>query len=58
MDPVLFPAHHGFWRIFVVWYERHRQRRRLTELDDFMLRDIGVDRATAGQEARKPFWQA
>lgn len=38
------------------WQERVRDRRRLATLDDQMLRDIGVDRATAIHEAAKPFW--
>jgi len=38
------------------WRERSLQRRRLAELDDRMLRDIGFDRAAALEEASKPFW--
>lgn len=34
---------------------RH-QRMRLDELDDYLLRDIGVDRSTARAEARRAFW--
>lgn len=34
---------------------RH-QRLRLDELDDHLLRDIGVDRRTAYYEAHRPFW--
>lgn len=34
----------------------HRQRLLLEELDDHMLEDIGIDRATAHREARRPFW--
>jgi len=40
-----------------LWCERAGQRRRLMELDDRMLRDIGVDPATAYQEYIKPFWR-
>lgn len=39
-----------------LWYERHQQRRQLARLDDRLLRDIGVDRATAELEISKPFW--
>lgn len=39
------------------WLERARSRRQLAELDDRMLADIGVDRATARSEADRPFWQ-
>jgi uncharacterized protein YjiS (DUF1127 family) len=40
-----------------LWYERHRQRRHLARLDDRLLRDIGIDRATAELEISKPFWR-
>ncbi len=40
------------------WQDRARQRYRLAELDDRMLADIGLGRATAANEAAKPFWQA
>jgi uncharacterized protein YjiS (DUF1127 family) len=38
-------------------YDRQLQRRRLLELDDRMLSDIGVSREQAETEGRKPFWQ-
>ncbi|MCZ4351064.1 DUF1127 domain-containing protein [Roseovarius aestuarii] len=34
----------------------HRSRRALAELDDAALLDIGVTRAQADAEARRPFW--
>ena len=39
------------------WLERPRQRRNLVDLPDHPLRDIGIDRIEALQEARKPFWR-
>jgi uncharacterized protein YjiS (DUF1127 family) len=36
--------------------ERRRQRQALSELDDHHLKDIGLSRAEALAEARKPFW--
>lgn len=39
------------------WRERARQRRALLALDDRLLRDIGVGRAEAEEEARRAFWQ-
>jgi len=33
-----------------------RSRRQLAQLDERMLRDIGLDRATARFEANKSFW--
>lgn len=41
------------WR----WHERWLQRRALEELTADRLRDIGVTRAQAVAEARKPFWR-
>lgn len=38
------------------WRERARSRHHLAGLDDYMLRDIGVDRASAAAEADKAFW--
>ncbi len=40
------------------WLQCSRQRRALAELDDRMLRDIGVTRSQARREAAKPFWSA
>ncbi len=40
-----------------LWRERARTRRRLLTLDDRLLRDIGISRAEAWQEASKPFWK-
>ena len=36
--------------------EVRKSRRQLAELDDRLLRDIGLDRATARLEATKGFW--
>lgn len=41
-----------------LWYERSRQRRYLARLDERLLRDIGLDRATAELEISKPFWRS
>ena len=45
-------------KVMLVWRERARQRRALTSLDDHLLRDVGLSRAEAVREARKPFWRA
>jgi uncharacterized protein YjiS (DUF1127 family) len=42
----------------LTWLERSRQRRRLGELSDHMLRDIGLTRADAWSETEKPFWRS
>ena len=47
---------HHVLAALLAWGERRRQRLWLQELDDWMLRDIGVTRADADGEARKPFW--
>lgn len=44
-------------RRVVFWMELAESRRRLRQLDERMLRDIGVDRADAEREARRPFWE-
>ena len=36
--------------------ELRKSRRQLSELDDRLLRDIGLDRGTARYEAGKGFW--
>jgi uncharacterized protein YjiS (DUF1127 family) len=44
----------------LLWIARSRQRRRLGELadlNDYLLRDIGVSREEALREAAKPFWR-
>ena len=38
------------------WHELARQRRALAALDDHMLKDIGLIRADARQEADRRFW--
>lgn len=37
-------------------WRRYRSRTMLAQLDDYMLKDIGVTRAEAQFEAGKPFW--
>jgi uncharacterized protein YjiS (DUF1127 family) len=39
------------------WQDRRAGRRLLMTLDDRALRDISLDRATADEEYRKPFWR-
>lgn len=49
---------HSLWRLAAAeWRARIRSRRSLTQLDERMLRDIGIDRARVWQETRKWFWQ-
>lgn len=39
------------------WLARIRQRRSLASLNDDLLRDLGLSRADADAESRKPFWR-
>jgi uncharacterized protein YjiS (DUF1127 family) len=48
----------GLVLALLAWQERAEQRYRLAELDDAMLKDLGLHRADVEQEMRKPFWQA
>lgn len=47
----------GVLDVLLTWNERLRQRRELLELDDHLLKDIGVTRVDAEWEGRKPFWR-
>ncbi|SDD93471.1 DUF1127 domain-containing protein [Rhodospira trueperi] len=47
----------GMARLIATWHRRSRSRAQLRTIDDRLLRDIGLDRATANDEARKPFWR-
>ncbi len=46
----------GFDRL-LLWTERSEQRHQLAELNDHMLRDIGLSRADVMAETTKLFWQ-
>ena len=41
----------------LTWQERAAERAHLASLDDHRLKDIGLSRAQADLEARKPFWR-
>jgi uncharacterized protein YjiS (DUF1127 family) len=50
----------GWFYILRFWIGRSRQRRRLgelAELDNYLLKDIGVSQDEAFREAAKPFWR-
>ncbi len=48
----------GLLNMLLAWRERARSRHQLAGLDDYMLRDIGVDRASAAAESDKAFWNS
>jgi uncharacterized protein YjiS (DUF1127 family) len=41
----------------VAWTQRTHERRQLLELDDRMLKDIGLNRGDVERECAKPFWR-
>ncbi|MBZ9672185.1 DUF1127 domain-containing protein [Mesorhizobium sp. B2-1-8] len=45
-------------RLLARWYDRHLQRRDLCEIDDHLLRDLGLTRQDVRRECAKSFWQA
>ncbi|MGF0538404.1 DUF1127 domain-containing protein [Agrobacterium sp. ES01] len=48
---------HGVRLLLVFWPRKARSRLALRELDDHLLRDIGLSRTQAKREAEKPFWR-
>lgn len=54
-EPVQRRAIFPLWRLYL---QRYRTRRSLLQLDDAQLADIGLSRAQAMKEGRKPFWRA
>jgi uncharacterized protein YjiS (DUF1127 family) len=40
----------------MTWETRYRTRKSLRDLDDHVLKDIGLSRAEAQKEAARPFW--
>ena len=73
MSPATLPAHGGgtkgarsnsaLWRaigLLKCWRERMRSRqqvRRLCDLDDHLLQDIGLTRTALLSEVTRPFWR-
>ncbi|MEL6839846.1 MAG: DUF1127 domain-containing protein [Pseudomonadota bacterium] len=55
--PVLAGLAVKFAVLVVTWDTRRKSRRVLKDLAPHLLRDIGLDAATAQAEAAKPFWQ-
>jgi uncharacterized protein YjiS (DUF1127 family) len=41
----------------LTWLDRVHRRRTLDRLSDHTLKDIGLSRADADREARRPFWR-
>ncbi len=54
--PAARPARPSLWQRVLTWRQVTRERRRLLELDDRTLADIGLTRDEAHREAARPFW--
>ncbi|PDQ18149.1 hypothetical protein CN311_26345 [Mesorhizobium sanjuanii] len=44
-------------RLVARWYDRHLQRLDLAEIDEHLLRDLGLTREDVRRECAKSFWQ-
>lgn len=65
LTPVPFARRQSFpfinWvrsRLLARWYDRHLQRRDLSEIDDHLLRDLGLTREDVRRECAKSFWRS
>lgn len=47
----------SFANLLTRWAARSQQRYLLRDMDDHLLRDMGISRADAVRESMKPFWQ-
>lgn len=47
----------SFLLVLLDWHRNYRTRKHLDSLSAHLLDDIGIDRQTANQEVRKPFWK-
>ncbi|MER8484437.1 DUF1127 domain-containing protein [Mesorhizobium sp. M1322] len=45
-------------RLLARWYDRHLQRLDLAEIDEHLLRDLGLTSDDVRRECAKSFWQA
>lgn len=50
------PSLAGVWRMLRRWRQLARERGQLARLDGSALKDLGLSRADALQEAERPFW--
>ena len=41
----------------LTWQDRARERAHLRDLNDHMMKDLGLSRADVDREASKPFWR-
>jgi len=66
LDVLGFAERAGVWlagifigsiRTLRKWNHRYQTRKLLLDLDDHILKDIGISRADAFQEGKKAFWK-
>ncbi|XLY86273.1 DUF1127 domain-containing protein [Ectopseudomonas mendocina] len=50
------PSLASVWRMLRRWRQLARERQQLARLSDMALKDLGLSRADALQEAERPFW--
>ncbi len=50
------PSPLGRGRSILRWLERWRERQTLRDLNDAVLRDVGLTRADVEHEINRPFW--
>ena len=55
--PAAAEARAGIVALVREWLRRSRTRHEIADLDEHLLRDIGLTRLDAVAESRKPFWQ-
>ena len=55
--PAVADAAMSHFETMCEWQRRAEMRQRIARLDDALLDDIGLTRAQAEAEARKPFWK-
>jgi uncharacterized protein YjiS (DUF1127 family) len=48
----------ALWQTLITWQRRASERNQLATMSDHMLKDMGITRAAARRECRKPFWSA
>ena len=53
----VFNSFNGLANLLATWQRRIENRQHLLQLDERLLRDIGISRYDAAKEAAKPFWK-
>ena len=56
-DKQLVPLNFRPLKLLELYIQRSKTRKQLLELDDAVLKDIGITRQQAWQEAKRYFWQ-